>query len=223
MKVDELYGELDSKEAYERAIDYFNNEANYCRIRRKENNIYYGTVVYANVEMFWKDGGEVNQKTQKQVGFKNSQLIDAMVSVEEKDRLSRIYSTSDLTFGKMSEAKDGNPFFGQALNSVSKREDIQILDITKEREGEDLIFELKLKIGNTFSNAKYYINQDGFVYKTYEAASTDENFENITIEMEQYFSDFNQKQGFDYDAEVQKLKDLEGESSQVIVDECVFD
>ena len=241
---DKLYKDLDAKETYEKAIEYFNENVTYVKykhswkqyeeIENEEEAILLGEDI-SIIERF-KENGKYNTIS---YAYMNSEFPSMSLYIL-KDGEGSVLLSKDRIFEDVrdlnKEYYENNVFStiiylsedDPLMTSIYGNEDVEVIDITKVEEDDNIVVKMRyvstVNLGYMGTKEIYYesyiiIGSNGLIFETGSESYTDKTFEKkkgspSTIR----YSNFNGKTTFDYEEEKQKLKDLEGKDIDVIKD-----
>lgn len=221
---EKLYKDLDAQETYEKAIEYFNENVTYVKLKSFYKDCVGGTETVTIREEF-NESGKYNQiyyiRTDSVRG--SSSEVKILKDGEACGLFSYDNKFSELIdFGTEFYESEQRPF----LISVYSKEWLKILDTSKEEDGENIVIKMKVEATSKTSSGeqKSYqtlestIDKNGLLTKEVVRAYSDSKFEKLTAEQSDLYENFNGKTTFDYEEEKQKLKDLEGKDIDVIKD-----
>ncbi len=232
---EKLYKDLDAKETYEKAIEYFNENVTYVKRVDKEkqltrvNEKYNENGKYTRLcYVYYVD--EASEEHGQAFIYAYENCCDLYSSNHKFDEL-REYGGS----GSYLYEQEQYPF----MSSLYSAERGNVHDISKEEDGDHTV--IKIKFENTNNVMSYDEETQWYVdkgevrtdYRIYEIiidssgliieeriiSYTDSTFEKeLGYPTTVQYSNFNKKTTFDYEEEKQKLKDLEGKDIDVIKD-----
>lgn len=217
---DKLYKDLDAKETYEKAVEYFNENVTYVKLRSFYKICVLGIETVTIREEF-NENGKYNQIFYNRVDLESGPSSEVRIL---KDGEAHQLSSYDNKFGELNDL--GTEFYESEqrpfLISVYSKEWLKILDVSKEEDGENIV--IKMKAEATSEEQKSYqthestIDKNGLLTKEVVRVYSDSKFERLIVEQSDLYENFNKKTTFDYEEEKQKLKDLVGKDIDVIKD-----
>ncbi len=217
---EKLYKDLDAKETYEKAIEYFNENVTYVKLKSFHKICVLGIETVTIREEF-NENGKYNQIFYNRVDLVSGPSSEVRIL---KDGEAHQLSSYDNKFGELNDL--GTEFYESEqrpfLISVYSKEWLKILDASKEEDGENIV--IKMKAEATSEGQKSYqthestIDKNGLLTKEVVRVYSDSKFERLIVEQSDLYENFNKKTTFDYEEEKQKLKDLVGKDIDVIKD-----
>lgn len=221
---DKLYKDLDAKETYEKAVEYFNENVTYVKYKQIAKDGLNDESVFI-VERF-NEEGKYNQITSV-YHDKCSPYNREPGSFVEKEILKNgkasLLLSSDGVFKEVQDINDKSYYESKQIPFFRVhylREGSKLLDISKEESGDHIVIKMKLQFTTNYQISEFIIDSNGlFIMQKYEPY-TDSTFEKKVGDYSStvWYGDFNKKTTFDYEEERQKLKDLEGKDIEVIKD-----
>ncbi len=225
---DKLYKDLDAKETYEKAVEYFNENVTYVKYKQIAKDEVNDSVII--VERF-NEGGKYNQITSiyndKYSSYNYEPGLFAEKEVLKNGKASLLLS-SDGVFKALQDINDKSYYESKQIPFFRVhylRDGCKLLDISKEENGDHIVIKMKLQFTTIqfttiYQISEFIIDSNGlFIMQKYEPY-TDSTFEKKWGDCSStvWYGDFNKKTTFDYEEERQKLKDLEGKDIDVIKD-----
>ena len=214
-----LYDDLDAKETYEKAVDYFNKNIYYYV---SESTVENDTANYLERIEYYNDNGKYsvidivqgtndgNKFIQGIIALKNDSF--AIQTIDGKIRIAGESEHTHIDY----EGRQ-RPF----LVAITQNKGCKIKNIKKSKEKDDIIIEIKYILHtdkeNKYYTIKDYINKDGYLYMEMINEYSNEDMKNVVTQRNILMKDFNKKSGHINEQEIsKKYRSLDGQPVNVI-------